>query len=119
ALVVESEFPQEAIGLQPVGLDLRAGGDVLPDEATERERCRVEHRGDADAADRFASPLDGSGDRRLVPGEAAPFMSVVVPSAEVGLVHLDAALERRAAELRQATAQLVQPGPGRLVLEPV
>ena len=55
----------------------------------------------------------------LCPVKAAPFMRVVVLSAEVGLVHLDAAVERRAAELRQATAQLVQPGPGRLVLEPV
>jgi len=79
--VAESELVQEAIGLQPVGLDPRAAGDVLPDEATERERRRVEHGGDADAADRFASPLDGSGDRRLVPGEAAPFVSVVVLSA--------------------------------------
>jgi hypothetical protein len=92
---------------------------VLPDEAAERKRRRVEHGDEADAAHRFASLLDAGGDRRLVPGEAAPLVGVVVLAAEVGLVHLDAAAERGAAELRHPAAQLVQPGPRRLVLEPV
>jgi hypothetical protein len=77
-LVLEAQLSQEAAALAPVGLDVRSGRYVLPDEAAERGAAELRHAAAQLSAARStpSPPLGGEGEEEpMRPQAPSPQLS--------------------------------------------
>ena len=115
--MVVPKIRERGVPLPPVGEEDGAGGDGASHEPRERSCRRI--RDDVEPHPAGGPPLNfhGAHDQRLVEQLAAALQAGLGP-AEVGLIHLDPALQRLSFGGDHRPAELVQERPGRLVADP-
>ncbi len=101
------------VGRPPVRVDDRSGGDALLDKRVQTVRRHIGNSPQSNPPNSSAVFLRRDGHNRLVFSFSA--VNALFRTAQVGLIHLDAAFEALPARPHHRTAQLMEPSPSCLV----